>query len=168
MDKFGTLETYNEVVHMIHKESEYKDLTTIDLRTLEIVDLLKELGIFVWKNHEGQGIQFNFRGHEYFLDQVDCRFISFYMDIGNTNLLGNREQIEILEEVIHEMNAEEFLVNIYLRDSYIVIGSSQYLGNREAICDEVEFMIKNMDQVARRFWEKIGKDEALIYGIRCI
>lgn len=154
---------YNEGRKVVIQSPEWR----LVCRKTELSELLNGLGLFPYFDDDADSEAVNYRNHTYVYDMVEACQMSFYTVIASLND-RHLETIGALSEVFNEMNASEFLMSIYEVDGDIVLTSSQYLGERELLPDEVTFMLKSMDDVIRRFHRKVKCNECLKSYVTCM
>lgn len=164
----GTKESYRELLERIHMDAEYySSKISMTERRIELVKVLKELGLFCFYHDYYQEPAVTYRGHTYVFDMVEPFQLGFYADIATFDKDDDDLKSE-LHTVFNDINWTQFLAYLYEVDGNVVISSSQYVGKRKICQEEVVFMLKTMDSALRKFHTKVRSNEYINDNVTCI
>lgn len=164
----GTKETYDELLQKLYRDAEcYSIETSMTKRRVELINVLKELGLFCFYHDCYLEPAVTYRGHTFVFDMVEPFQLGFYADIATFDKDDDDVRSE-LHAAFNNINWTQFLAYVYEVDGIVVISSSQYVGTRKINQDEVVFMLQSMDEALREFHKKVRRDEYLNDNVTCI
>ena len=164
----GTKETYDELLQMFYRDAEcYSSEISLTKRRVELINVLKDLGLFCFYHDCYDVPAVTYRGHTFVFDMVEPFQLGFYADIATFDK-DDDDVISELHAAFNNINWTQFLAYVYEVDGFVVISSSQYVGTRKINKDEVVFMLQSMDEALRKFHKKVGRDGYLNDNVTCI
>ncbi len=143
------------------------DTVRLIARHIELINVLKGLGLFCFDGLGDLTPAVLYRGHKYVFDMIEPYQLAFYVDIATFDE-ENDDVKESLHYCFNDVCWTEFMMSIYHVEGYVVLSSSQYVGERRILMDEVLFMLKSMDSVLRRFHKIIKQSCHLKENVKCI
>lgn len=167
----GTKETCERLLKQLYEKADkYANLPnefkTIR-RQVELVNILKSLGLFSFYYEDACAPAVSYRGHIYVFDILEPYHLSFYVDAASFD----DDDDEVRQEMyalFNEVNWSYFSISAYEVNGSVVLISAQYVGERNIFSDEVMFMLKTMDHTLREFQDSVMKREYLKHDVRCV
>lgn len=167
----GTKETCDKTLKLLYERAkryadEHDEVKLIS-RQVELVNVLKSLGIFCFYSAEYEAPAFIYRGHEYKFDMAAANQLSLYTEIAEFDEDDYDVKCE-LYDYINVGNWTQFMMSLYICEEAVVLSSSQYVGKRMIDPEEVVFMLKSMDENLRDLHKGIGEHEYLYDKVVCV
>lgn len=164
----GTKESYDELLQMYYRKAEYySSEISMAERRVELINVLKDLGLFCFYHDCYDVPAVTYRGHTFVFDMVEPFQLGFYADIASFDKDDDDIKSE-LHAAFNDINWTQFLAYVYEVDGIVVISSSQYVGKRKINHDEVVFMLQSMDEALREFHKQVERDGYLNKNVTCI
>lgn len=162
----GTKKEYNELQKILKDEvSSYPFLSREwkeSDRKFRLSEILNDLGFLPEYDYEFDAMTVEYRNRRYICDVIRVDILSIFSVIAQFDEDDLDEEGALaIADIIHEVNASEKVVKIYVAWGEVVVSSEQFLGKRKLEEDEVAFLLRSMDNAARVF-RKYAKVNELV------
>lgn len=166
----GTKESTENLLKMLYEKargeiSNQNGLKTT-LRCVELVRILRNLGLFCFNEGDSLRPAVSYRGHTYILNIVDSHYLEFYSDVASFE--DDEAVRQEMYSIFNNINCFSMQVNIYEMTGRVGISSQQYVGERKITYDEVMFMLKTIDETLREVYRMVRRNECLKDNVICV
>lgn len=137
-------------------------------RKLRLSEILNDLGFLPEYEGEYDAMAVEYRNRRYVCDVIRVDILSIFSVVAQFDEDDlDEEELLAITDIVHEINACEVMAMVYVVGGEIVVSSEQFLGKRKIEEDEVAFLIKCLDHVARVFWENVKCNELINDYVVC-
>lgn len=137
-------------------------------RKFKLSEILNDLGFLPEYDEEYDAIAVEYRNHRYVCDVIKVNILSIFSVIAQfdeDNL--DEEEILAIMDAVQDANVCEVMAKVYVCGGEIFVSSEQFLGNRDIGEDEVAFLIKCMDEAARKFCRSVKVNDFVNEYVVC-
>lgn len=137
-------------------------------RRYKLADILNDLGFLPEYDGEYDAIAVEYRNHRYVCDVIKVNILSIFSVVAQFDEDDlDEEEILAIMDAVQDANICDVMAKVYVVGGEIVVSSEQFLGKRKIEEDEVAFLIKCVDHVARVFWENVKCNELINDYVVC-
>ena len=137
-------------------------------RRYKLAEILNDLGFFPEYDEEYDAMAIEYRNHRYVCDVIKVDVLSIFSVIAqfDEDEVDEEETLAIMDAV-QDVNVCEVMAKSYVCGGEIFVSSEQFLGKRDIEEDEVVFLIKRMDEVARKFCRSVKANDFINEYVVC-
>lgn len=137
-------------------------------RRYKLAEILNDLGFLPEYDGEYDAIAVEYRNHRYVCDVIKVNILSIFSVIAQfdeDNL--DEEEILAIMDAVQDANICGVMAKVYVCGGEIYVSSEQFLGKRDIGEDEVAFLIKCMDEAARKFCRSVKVNDFINEYVVC-
>lgn len=168
----GTKEEYIDLKEILKYEmrshtflsSEWK----MSDRRYKLAEILNDLGFLPEYDGEYDAIAVEYRNHRYVCDVIKVNILSIFSVVAQFDEDDlDEEEILAIMDAVQDANICGVMAKVYVCGGEIFVSSEQFLGKRDIGEDEVAFLIKCMDEAARKFCRSVKVNEFINEYVVC-
>ena len=137
-------------------------------RRYKLAEILNDLGFLPEYDGEYDAIAVEYRNRRYVCDVIKGDVLSFFSLIAQFDEDDmDEEEILAIMDTVQDVNICGVMAKVYVCGGEIFVSSEQFLGKRDIGEDEVAFLIKCMDEAARKFWRSVKVNDFINEYVVC-
>ena len=137
-------------------------------RRYKLAEILNDLGFLPEYDGEYDAIAVEYRNRRYVCDVIKGDVLSFFSLIAQFDEDDmDEEEILAIMDTVQDVNICGVMAKVYVCGGEIFVSSEQFLGKRDIGEDEVAFLIKCMDEAARKFCRSVKVNDFINEYVVC-
>lgn len=137
-------------------------------RKLRLSEILNDLGFLPEYEGEYDAIAVEYRNHRYVCDVIRVDILSIFSVVAQFDEDDlDEEEILAIMDAVQDANICDVMAKVYVCGGEIFVSSEQFLGKRDIGEDEVAFLIKCMDEAARKFCRSVKVNDFINEYVVC-
>lgn len=137
-------------------------------RRYKLAEILNDMGFLPEYDGEYDAIAVEYRNRRYVCDVTKVDALSFFSLIAQFDEDDmDEEEILAIMDTVQDVNIYGVMAKVYVCGGEIFVSSEQFLGKRDIGEDEVAFLIKCMDEAARKFWRSVKVNDFINEYVVC-
>lgn len=137
-------------------------------RKLRLSEILNDLGFLPEYEGEYDAMAVEYRNRRYVCDVIRVDILSIFSVVAQFDEDDlDEEEILAIMDAVQDANVCEVMTKVYACGGEIFVSSEQFLGNRNIGEDEVAFLIKCMDEAARKFCRSVKVNDFINEYVVC-
>ena len=137
-------------------------------RRYKLAEILNDLGFLPEYEGEYDAMVVEYRNHRYVCDVIKGNVLSLFSLIARFDEDDlDEEEILAIMDAVQDANICGVMAKVYVCGGEIFVSSEQFLGKRDIGEDEVAFLIKCMDEAARKFCRSVKVNDFINEYVVC-